>query len=272
LGDPEKPILWSESEIKPARVDYRDYLVDDEAGKQVVKSLINYGVAFVEKVPANAQQTEFVIRKLFPIHKTLFGEMWTFSDSMDHRDTAYTKEFLGPHHDNTYFNDASGLQILHCIFHEGTDGDTFLVDGFKVCEKIREDHPDVFKRLCETMVPAEYIEEGKHHKHSAPIIKIDPITGRLQQIRYNLYDRAPFDSLPQNKIRQFYKDLKILTNEMDNRENQWWFKLCPGTVMIFDNWRVLHARNHYTGKRTMTGCYVSRTEFQSLARTMNFIR
>lgn len=178
--------------------------------------------------------------------------MWTFSDSLDHADTAYTKEYLGPHNDNTYFNDASGLQILHCINHcDGQGGDNFLVDGLKVCKQLENDHPDVFKRLSTTQVAAEYIEDGKHHKYSAPIINLD-VNGELLQLRYNLYDRAPM-IIPVNKARQFYADLKVLTKIVENEENQWRFKLNPGTVMFFDNWRVLHGRFSYTGKRTMTG-------------------
>ena len=91
------------------------------------------------------------------------------------------------------------------------------------------------------------------------------------QIRFNLYDRAPFKSLPQSKIRQFYRDLKILTSEFENEENRVLFKLQPGTVMIFDNWRILHGRLAYSGKRTMTGCYVARTEFLSALRVNHLI-
>ena len=55
------------------------------------------------------------------------------------------------------------------------------------------------------------------------------------------------------KVRQFYSDLKVLTELVEDVKYQWRFKLNPGTVMIFDNWRVLHGRFSYTGKRTMTG-------------------
>lgn len=94
-----------------SKVTLNQLLCEDEVVKRVVDSLVMFGVAFIEKVPANQQSTEMAVRRIFPIHKTLFGEMWTFSDSMDHSDTAYTKKYLGPHTDNTYFNDASGLQV-----------------------------------------------------------------------------------------------------------------------------------------------------------------
>lgn len=78
-------------------------------------------------------------------------------------------------------------------------------------------------------------------------------------------------AMPPAEMRQFYEDLRLLTVEIQSPANEWWFKLRPGTVMIFDNWRVLHGRSAYSGRRHMTGCYVSRTEFQSVARKMGLI-
>lgn len=163
------------------------------------------------------------------------------------------------------------MQILHCIQHSGTGGESLLIDGFYVCEKLKRENPEVFERLCKTIVPGEYIEDGRHHTYHAPIINIDPLTGQLLQIRYNLYDRAPFNTVAIKNIRQFYSDLKCLTKEMEDPLHQHYYKLTPGTVMIFDNWRILHGRQVYTGKRTMTGCYVERTEFQSAVRSNGII-
>jgi alpha-ketoglutarate-dependent taurine dioxygenase len=146
-----------------------------------------------------------------------------------------------------------------------------LIDGFQVANKLKEENLEVFNRLTTTLVPAEYIEEGHHHKYLAPIIRFNPTGNEIEQIRFNLYDRAPLNSIPPNEIRQFYSDLKILAKELENPENRVIFKLEPGTVMIFDNWRVLHGRNAYEGKRTMTGCYVQRTEFLSALRKNGFI-
>jgi trimethyllysine dioxygenase len=68
----------------------RDYMTDTQVSKKVLESLHKYGLAFIDGVQATQQNTEFVIRELFPVQKTLFGEMWTFSDVKDHSDTAYT--------------------------------------------------------------------------------------------------------------------------------------------------------------------------------------
>lgn len=270
----QEPVLWDKNQIQDfdyARINFNDYLSDDEMSKKLVRSLIKYGVAFIEKVPSNQSSTEISIKRLFPIHKTLFGEMWTFSDNKDHSDTAYSKEYLPAHTDNTYFNDASGLQVLHCIQHNGSGGETLLLDGFRAIEDLKAKNISAFERLATTSIPSEYIEEDKHHKYTAPIIQKNSVSGSLEQIRYNMNDRAPLKTLPHDQIMRFYADLRLLAGEIQNQKNEWWFKLNPGTVMIFDNWRILHGRAQYTGKRVMTGCYVSRTEFLSTARTMGII-
>ena len=88
--------LWNKEIIEApmktnCRVSMRDYMSDTEVSKKVLENLHIYGVAFIDGVQPTQQNTEFVIRQLFPVHKTLFGEMWTFSDAKkDHSDTAYT--------------------------------------------------------------------------------------------------------------------------------------------------------------------------------------
>lgn len=183
----------------------------------------------------------------------------------------YSSEYLGPHNDNAYFSDAAGLQVLHCLHHLGSGGENFLIDGFQIADKIKRDNPEVFERLTKTLVGVEYKEDGHHFKYEAPIISVHPVTGEIVQVRYNMDDRVPFNTLPAEKIREFYKDFKILTRELQDESNQITFKLRPGTVMIFDNWRLLHGRHGYSGSRTMTGCYISRDEYQSTLRINDFI-
>lgn len=249
-----------------------EYLTDEKVSRSVVQSLVDYGMAFVEKVPANATFTEIVIKHLFAVHRTHFGEIWTFSDGdSGHLDTAYTTEALPAHTDNTYFNDASGLQVLHCIEYAAQGGLSLLVDGFRVLEELKAKQPEVYERLKKYQVPAENKDKTGHHSHIEPMIIEDPIDGQLQQIRYNIADRAVMNSLPQTEMRQFYGDLQVLAKEVENPKNEWWFPLKPGTVMFFNNWRLLHGRSQFEGKRVMCGGYVSRTEFMSRARMMGIV-
>ncbi|EDV90505.1 trimethyllysine dioxygenase, mitochondrial [Drosophila grimshawi] len=258
---------------KQLRFPFSGLISQDEEVKRLIASLVHYGIVFIDGVTPTPTATELALRRCFPLMKTFFGELWTFSDQLDHADTAYTKLYLGSHTDNTYFCDAAGLQALHCIEHsaDGTGGENFFVDGLHVVNELRRLHPEAYELLCRVQVPAEYVEPDEHHRHTAPIIRIDPLTGELVQLRLNIYDRATFNTLPQSEMANFYASLRQLLQLVRDKQQQWRLKLKPGSIVIFDNWRVLHGRHAYTGRRTMSGAYVQRTDFHSKARTLGII-
>lgn len=53
--------------------------------------------------------------------------------------------------------------------------------------------------------------------------------------------------------------------------NIYFISLNVKKVCIFDNWRVLHGRTEYSGQRQMVGCYVSHSEYLSVARRYGMI-
>jgi len=262
-------ILQNERHI---RFSLPDLITSEAVVKDLVSAIVRYGIAFIDDVPANTTMTEMAIRRVFPIMKTFYGQMFTFTDAQDHADTAYSKVYLGSHTDNTYFCDAAGLQVLHCIQHiNGTGGENFFVDGLHAALELKRRNPKAYKMLTTVEVPAEYIEPGQHHKHSAPMIRLNPVTGEIIQLRLNVYDRAVFDTLPQDQMEDFYLSFREFLQIIEDQSSQWTFKLHPGSLVIFDNWRVYHGRHAYTGLRTMTGCYIQRTDFQSKARLLGII-
>lgn len=89
--------------------------------------------------------------------------------------------------------------------------------------------------------------------------------------RFNLSDLDVIDTIPQAEMLQFYTDVRLLASEFQRPDNEWWIQLKPGTVLLFDNWRLLHGRKIFSGQRNDVGCYVSRMEFMSVARTMGII-
>lgn len=84
-------------------------------------------------------------------------------------------------------------------------------------------------------------------------------------------DRAFLTNISQEESLQFYKHYRTIAKEIQRNENEWRLILEPGTVCIFDNWRLLHGRGEYTGRRQVAGCYISRNEFCSVARRYGLI-
>ena len=42
----------------------------------------------------------------------------------------------------------------------------------------------------------------------------------------------------------------------------------PGSALLFDNWRVLHARDAYTGYRRVAGAYLNKEDVESRLRVL----
>ena len=90
--------------------------------------------------------------------------------------------------------------------------------------------------------------------------------------RFNVYDRGPLCHLSEDDIKAYYEAFRALAAEIQDPSSAIQIKLTPGRVMIFDNWRILHGRKGFTGKRIMTGCYLSRMEYLNTLRTVAGIK
>jgi len=87
--------------------------------------------------------------------------------------------------------------------------------------------------------------------------------------RFNIYDRSPLS--PSHNINEFYESYAHFVEILTREELYWEHYLQPGTVVIYNNWRMLHGRTSFTGKRFFGGCYISMSEFLSKARTLQLI-
>ena len=85
------------------------------------------------------------------------------------------------------------------------------------------------------------------------------------QVSLNNGDRAPF-LLPPDEMTAFYDALRSVEELANDPRLQWQHVLAPGEAMLFDNWRVLHGRKAYSGRRTLCGAYLNHEDFESRLR------
>ncbi|XP_074655406.1 trimethyllysine dioxygenase, mitochondrial-like isoform X2 [Tubulanus polymorphus] len=263
--------LWNTARIneQPAeRVKLSDFLNDDESLKLFLTNLLKYGHAFIDEVKPDIESTQIASERICSVMETTFGKMWSFTADGKRADTAYTNHAIGAHTDSTYYQHTTGIQVFHCLYHDGDGGESLLVDGHYCAEELRKTNPDAFNLLANTPVHHEYIDEGSrdHIFSLAPILDLHPFTKQLIQIRYNNYDRSALKTIPQDVIDEYYEALKSLTSIIHNKQNEYWLKLKPGTVMFVDNFRNLHGRSSFNGKRVVCGNYLARDDWLSRAR------
>ena len=113
-------------------------------------------------------------------------------------------------------------------------------------------------------ITGQYIEAGIHLTASRPALRMDA-QERLAQVSFNNGDRAPM-RLGEPAMTMFYEALSAFEELTNDPGFQHTFRLEPGRMLIFDNWRVLHARKAFTGRRRVVGCYLNREDFESRLR------
>jgi trimethyllysine dioxygenase len=102
--------------------------------------------------------------------------------------------------------------------------------------------------------------------NSFPLLNHDPLDGELYQIRYNNSDRSTLDNITPELVLQFYRALRAWNALVRDPSNEYWVQLVPGRVVVFDNWRVLHGRAAYTGRRRLVGAYLNKDDYLSKLR------
>ena len=96
-------------------------------------------------------------------------------------------------------------------------------------------------------------------------LKTLPNSRDLERICYNISYKSKDVIIPDLSLHEIYKAKVKLGKMLGVEENQHWFKLRPGTVLFFDNWRLLHGRSSFTGSRRLFSCYLTRDDWLSMA-------
>ena len=262
-------VLWDkDTPLKTIpRVQFDDVMSSDKGLLAWLQNIHIYGFSLVDGVPPTEEGTEQLALRLGPAQETIFGGMWPLSSELtDHGDTAYSNSYLEPHTDSTYYHDAPGLQMFNCLDIDCKGGESIQLDGFAIAEKIKREDPEAYKTLTEVLVPGHYIEEGVHLRAERPPIRLDS-KGNVVQISFNNYDRAPM-LLNDEERKRFYHAYGLFHSHVIDQDNWLTIEMKKGTTLIFDNWRNMHGRMGYSGKRYFYGCYHSKAVFESKLRVL----
>ena len=262
-------VLWNKEtplQTIPS-VNFDDVVNGDVGLLNWLENIHLYGFCLVEDVPPTEQGTKQLALRLGAIQETIFGGFWPLSSELtDHGDSAYSDSYLEPHTDGTYYHDAAGLQMFNCLDIDCKGGQSIQLDGFAIAEKIKREDPEAYKTLCEVIVPGHYIDNGVHLRADRPVIKLDS-NGKLLQVSFNNYDLAPM-LLEQDLQDRFYHAYGVFHRHVIDQDNWLKIEMRPGTTLIFDNWRNMHGRMGYSGRRSFYGCYHSKAVFESKLRVL----
>jgi len=260
------PVRWDAATIGDGpRTPYDDIVSSDAGMLDWLTNVARYGFGLATGVPATGAATKDLLEKVAYIRQSIFGGFWEFEADMSKADTAYTNIELLSHTDATYSNDAP-VQLLHCLYFEGTGGESTIADSFRVAEELKKQHPAHYETLSTVLVPGQYIGDGSHLMAARPLLRHDH-SGNLVQVSFNNADRAPF-LLEPDEMLAFYDAMRAFDELSNEHRLQWRHQLQPGEAMLFDNWRVMHGRASYNGGRRLCGAYLNHEDFESKIRML----
>ncbi|OXA46435.1 trimethyllysine dioxygenase, mitochondrial [Folsomia candida] len=252
-------------------VNYDDFMSSDHSLAELLGNIVKHGFGIVQNAPPDFNSTKEVVLRISHPQNTIYGDFSQWTSNLAHADTAYTSEYVHLHTDTSYFSEPMGLQMFHCLKHEGTGGMNSLVDGFAIVKKFHENFPGEHSLLKKVFIPSQFLDVGKHHFYTADVtFKYSLLTRSIERFRYNPHDMATLDTIPFNLIAPFYTSLVRLSDEVES--SPVWVKLSPGVVIFLDNWRVLHGRSEFTGFRHLCGAYIGRSDWLSKARVLGVVK
>ncbi|NBP12043.1 MAG: gamma-butyrobetaine hydroxylase [Actinobacteria bacterium] len=247
-------VLWDRDHAPRTVFHWSDIQEDSHDLYQLLDQLLVYGFALVENLPVRDRAVIDLIHRFGYERVTNYGDIFDVRVENNPNNLAFTNLAIAPHTDNPYRDPVPTIQALHCLESSVTGGNSGLVDGFRAAHLLREENPDAFDILSNSLFNFEYRNPTTYLSASAPIIKVD-VTGEIIEVRWN--DRsmqAPISEIQVDIVYDALRSFAILVNDARNCHT---FKLNPGDCVIFDNTRTLHARTAFDsgGKRHLQGAY-----------------
>jgi trimethyllysine dioxygenase len=285
------PTYWL---VQSVRV--KDFLSEGGVGLHTSLTMLrDYGFFRIEGVEPTVEATQECCEKIAFLRETLYGAgMWKTEILADGgNDTAYTVLPLNGHTDGNYMADTPGIQTFHCLQADPSGGHSLLVDGFAVADKLKREQPDTFDFFTRLDLPFHHTDPTSQLIQWKRVFTLDH-NGEFLAMNFNNDDRAVLSLIPQGVrasplllnggtpkahasesdaptcIPSFYKHLRVLQTALTDPEVEVWMALRPGSMLVFDNTRVLHGRSGFsiTSGRVLSGCYISQEEWHSKLRCL----
>jgi len=102
----------------------------------LLNAVAEWGLALVNGVPTDEMGTEALAALIGHVRETDFGRLFDIVVEPETWEFSQTGLALDPHTDDPYRYTPSGTSILHCVVASTDGGDSLLVDGFAVADRM----------------------------------------------------------------------------------------------------------------------------------------
>ena len=227
-------------------------------------------------------------------HGQLYGDTFDVQSKPDAHNIAYTTVGLEPHQDLAYYESPPGLQLLHCVKNTVTDGESKLIDALAAATAFRTLCPDLFDVLCDNEATFMKQRQGADMMYRRTHIRVDS-NGDVVSVHWSPPFEGPLSIAP-DRVNEYYIARAAFNRMLDKmlpadrqlipmmdasteaalqvyaQHYTWEQKLEPGEILVFNNERMLHARNAFEmgsgGERHLSGCYTNIDDTMNIYRML----
>ncbi|HEY2807829.1 MAG TPA: TauD/TfdA family dioxygenase [Steroidobacteraceae bacterium] len=240
--------------------------IDSALRLRWLTALLQQGMAFMSEVPAEQTAILDVLPLVGRVLDTNYGLTFDVRSVAQPDNLAYSDLGLGLHTDNPYRDPVPGFQALHALIPSQDGGASLFADGFALAEHLRTSAPEHFRKLTLTPVPFLYRSKDAELYAERPLIQLS-VAGQITAVHYNSRSIAPL-ALPAAETDGFYAAYRHFAALMREPRFQLTTRLGKGTLVVFDNQRILHGRTAFSSAkhpRHLRGCYLTRDSVYSEA-------
>ncbi len=226
--------------------------------------LLQQGLAFLSGVPAEEGALLQTMPLVGRVLETNYGLTFDVRSVPQPENLAYSDLGLGLHTDNPYREPVPGFQALHALIPSSEGGDSLFADGFALAAHLRASDPGSFARLTRVPVPFHYVSADADLYAERPLIELS-VSGEIAAVHYNSRSVAPLGLAP-GETAAFYEAYRRFARLLREARFQLRTRIVAGTIVVFDNQRILHGRTAFSSARHprhLRGCYLSRDSVYS---------
>lgn len=254
--------------------DYNEIVSTDEALYKWLKDLSTYGVSLIRNTPSDETAIDAILQRVGFPKQTHYGLKFIVQNVPNTSNVAYLSSNLQMHTDLPYYGYCPGVNLLHCLVQTNSDGgENTLSDCHYIANYMKEHHPDQYKILTNTEVEWSDIgvENGNefYKLYRSPVICVNKCD-HVSRINFSIPQRGSHFPGPIELVKPWYEAYSLFFEL--NRKFSASFKVDAGSILVFDNIRLLHGRNQYQDSgenvRKLIGAYIDWDEIYSRLRSL----
>ena len=265
-----QPVLWDERIMSSLPWFEVERLAADESQRMTfLETVGDLGFALLRGVDMEEKALAHAVELAGPVQMGVYGPgAFELNPRSSRRIIGNTHHAVPPHTDEGYRQHPSGIIFIACdIPSADGEGKSVLVDGFKVAEQLREEDPEAFELLSTVTLPFHRVHPNEMDLRALGRVFCLDSDGNLVGVRYPARNAAPLD-VPPELVEPVYRALWQFSAGINDPRNEMKLRLEHGECKVFDNHRVFHGREAFSGERRMLLTSVNRQDFHSTVRLL----